>query len=93
MNKNEWYWMDKVSGGNHHYNEGNEIINQGKTPQQMEASYKGAFVAFLALGILTDREYDMGTDKKLVKVKSNHAGDMGRYERFCSEESKKEVHS
>ena len=50
MNKNEWYWMDKVSGGNHHYNEGTEIINQGKTPQQMEASYKGAFVAFLALG-------------------------------------------
>jgi hypothetical protein len=44
--------MDKVSGGNHHYNEGTEIINQGKTPQQMEASYMGAFVSFLALGIL-----------------------------------------
>ena len=52
MDKKEWIWMDKVSGGNHHYNEGTEIINQGKTPQQMEASYKGAFVAFLALGIL-----------------------------------------
>ena len=52
MSKNEWYWMDKVSGENHHYNEGNEIINQGKSPQQMESSYMGAFVSFLALGIL-----------------------------------------
>jgi len=52
MNKKELNWMDKVSGGNHHYNEGTEIINQGKTPQQMEASYMGAFVSFLALGIL-----------------------------------------
>ena len=52
MNKKEWYWMDKVSGGNHHYNEGKEIINQGKSPKQLESSYMGAFVGFAGMGIL-----------------------------------------
>ena len=57
MNKKEWHWMDngwmnKVSGGNHHYNEGNEIINQGRTPQQMEGNYKGAFYSICGLVIL-----------------------------------------
>ena len=52
MNKKEWYWMNKVSGENHYYNEGNEIINQGKSPQQVEASYYGAFVGFIGMGIL-----------------------------------------
>ena len=52
MNKKEWHWMNKVSGENHYYNEGNEIINQGKSPQQVEASYYGAFVGFIGMGIL-----------------------------------------
>ena len=57
MTKKEWHWMDKpwigkVSGGNHHFNEGNQIINQGKTPKQMEASYYGAFIGFIGMVIL-----------------------------------------
>ena len=52
MNKKEWHWINKVSGENHYYNEGNEIINQGKSPQQVEASYYGAFVGFIGMGIL-----------------------------------------
>ena len=32
--------------------EGNEIINQGKSPQQVEASYYGAFIGFIGMGIL-----------------------------------------
>ena len=59
MNKKEWHWMDKVSGENHYYNEGKQIIyvrhkciNQGKSPQQMKASYYGAFIGFIGMGIL-----------------------------------------
>ena len=37
---------------NHWYNEGNEIINQGKSPKQLESSYKGAFIGFVGMGIL-----------------------------------------
>lgn len=37
---------------NHWYNEGNEIINQGKSPKQLESSYKGAFYSFIGMGIL-----------------------------------------
>lgn len=37
---------------NHWYNEGKEIINQGKSPKQLESSYKGAFVGFAGMGIL-----------------------------------------
>ena len=37
---------------NHWYNEGKEIINQVKSPQQMEASYYGAFIGFIGMVIL-----------------------------------------
>jgi len=52
MINKEWHWMNKVSSENHYYNEGKEIINQGKSPQQMEASYYGAFIGFVGMGIL-----------------------------------------
>lgn len=47
MNKKEWHWMGKVSGGIHQYNEGKQIINQGKSPKQMRDSYTMAGISML----------------------------------------------
>ena len=59
MNKKEWHWMDKVSGGIHHYNEGKEYLRkdkkfdyQGKSKKQYEGSALGAFVGFLGIIII-----------------------------------------
>jgi len=32
--------------------EGNEGINQGKSPKQLESSYKGVFIGFIGMGIV-----------------------------------------
>jgi hypothetical protein len=41
MINKEWHWMNDKEG-----------INQGKSPQQVEASYYGAFIGFIGMVIL-----------------------------------------
>lgn len=50
MRKKEWLWMDKLSGENHHYNEGKQIIQNGRTESQIKGSKIGCFIS--GVGIL-----------------------------------------
>ena len=64
MKKKEWLWMDKLSGENHHYNEGKEYLKrpkisdedakyrQGRSKHRVEATEKFAAWTIMAFIII-----------------------------------------
>ena len=62
MKKKEWLWMDKLSGENHHYNEGKEYLKkpetkeedikyrQGRSRHRVEATEK--FASYTIMGFI-----------------------------------------
>jgi len=49
MRKKEWLWMDKISGQNHQYNEGKQLLQNGRSERQIKASNIGCFISGLGI--------------------------------------------